>query len=184
MNIALKKEHVCECSFFLSDRLPVVEMDNRRGIGYWRMSPDDIFASMDPQDLHKKEEAKILWDSIYLEKDGTKQLVHAFDRFMSIDDRFYEMLKRNKERYASEGTNPYPEAVHILNSIESVFRDERQRFHRRPPFETLKSLSKYLIAEEEKENNLQGDALLVSDDFCFTLVQLREYLEKRQLSFY
>ena len=64
--------------------------------------------------------------------------MHAFDRFKSIDDRFYEMLKTNKERYESMGTNPYPEAVQILNAIESVFHSERQRFPKTPPFSNVK----------------------------------------------
>ena len=155
--------------------------ENRAGLGLPRMSADDIFQALDPLDQHKKNEAKLLWYDISLQPNGTKQLIHAMDHFLSLDERFLEMIRENRHRY--EKIEPYIDAIRILDEIKSAFNKERLSSKKCPPWTTMKLISQRLEDEERKEKTMFGEEFLVCDGFCITLAQLKHYLDENLIAF-
>ena len=158
-----------------------LDTDNRAGVGISRMSAEDIFQAMDPLDKHKKQEAKRLWLEISHQPNGTKALIHAMDHFLSLDERFLEMVKENRFRY--EKIEPYIDAVRILDEIKSAFEKERLSSKKCPPWNTMKLISQRLEDEERKEKTKFGEEFLVCDGFCITLAQLKHYLDENLIAF-
>ena len=140
---------------------------------------DDIFEAINPLERHQKEEAKRFWDENFNKKDATKAMIHAFDQFLSVDQRFYEIVRFNKSRYSQTGTVTYPEAEKLLDEIEKVYSQDRQKYHSLPPYRTIDLLTATLRNEETKCAQLYGDDFSTCDDFCITLSQLLQYLRDR-----
>lgn len=162
----------------------MLDGDNRLGIGYWRASPDDIFEMMDPLDFHKKEEAQRFMCALPRSPDSTKLLIHGFDQFLSVDERFYEIIHFNKDRYKVGEEKQYAEALNTLKLIEETYRRERKADSKSAPFKTIKLISTNLTYQEKKLTTLTGENSLICEDLCITLRELSQYLERRKIAFY
>ena len=139
---------------------------------------------IDPLDSHKKEEAQRFMATLPRCPDATKWLIHAFDEFLGVDERFREIISFNKTRYQSDGSNPNKAAFRHLEIIERTYSEERKEHSKQPPFNTIKLITSTLENEEKKLHTFTGEKYLLCDDFCITLGELLHYLEERKLAFY